>query len=295
MPSVADIQPYVQLTRPQNVSGSVITYCIGYFFAIHTLSPDFFVGLIILLALHSLATLQNDIEDFEIDKANKRQSVLQDHHLSISGAKFFVQALVLMAVVFALLSSHRRIHLTVILGLLLVAWLYNLNPIRASKKPIASILIMGLCYGALPFIYGYLVASGKPLSATFLLLAILFFLARISTAIMKDYKDVKGDKLFNKKTFYLRYGANLTAWTSFITAVIAYIGIIGMLLLRSRTVALFVTLLLVIILALRSTMLRLALTKTKNEKKLNVIFHKSVFGHNQFEAAVLLCLILSSK
>lgn len=294
MSSISTIQAYVQLTRPQNASGSALTYCIGYFLVAGKLSYDFFIGLVILLALHSLATIQNDVVDFEIDQVNRRKSILQDNLLTISNAKFFVQALVLTALFFALLSPHRRLHLIAIAGLLFVAWLYNINPVRASKRPLLSIFIMGISYGALPFIYGYFVAQGSITANYFLAFVALLFLARTSTAIMKDYKDATGDKIFHKDTFYLHYGGKATAWTSIISATTAYIGLLVVLLvLKPKTAILFITLSLAGLLALRNIIYRTTLLRTKNEERLNKIFHISVFRHNQFEAVVLLCLILS--
>lgn len=290
------IQSYVQLTRPQNVSGSVLTYCIGYALVAGSVSYDFFVGLVILLALHSLATIQNDIEDFEIDKVNKRETALLSGSLSVANAKFFVRALTFTVLVLALLSPHRRLHLIAIAGLLLVAWVYNLNPIRASKKPIMSIAIMGLSYGVLPFAYGYFVAQGS-ITANYILALVLFwFFARFSTAILKDYKDAVGDKKYNKDTFYLHYGGRTTAWTSIITSLIAYIGLITLILVLKTGPFIFsFALALGGFLALRGILLRFNLTKTRDENELNRIFHQVVFGHNQFEGAILLCLILSSK
>lgn len=296
MPSVSTIQAYVKLTRPQNASGSVLTYCIGYFLVARKLSYDFFIGLLVLLALHSLATVQNDIEDFDIDRANNRRSILQKGSLTIHGAKFFVQALAFISLVFALFSPHRRLHLVAVVGLLVIAWLYNVNPVRASKKPLLSITTMGVCYGVLPFIYGYFVAGGSITANYFFAFVVFFFLARVSTAIMKDYKDAAGDEAFHKDTFYLHYGRNATGWISILTSMIAYIGLLGLLLaLRPKTTSLFVCLVLVALLAVRNVMQKLPLVKIRSEDKLNSIFHKSVLNHNQFEAAVLLCLVLFSK
>jgi 4-hydroxybenzoate polyprenyltransferase len=269
---------------------------IGFFVDTRTLSVDFFIGLAILLLLHSFATVQNDIADFEIDKANKRKSVLQDSKLSLYNARLIVQALAFVALVFALLSPHKKLHLLVILGLFAVSWLYNLNPVRISKKPIASIVLMGLCYGAFPFAYGYLLAGGNLMQGYFLVLALFWLLARIATAVMKDYKDAIGDALFNKKTFYLRYGREATGWTSIIASAVAYIGLMVVLVERNGNNALFfLALAAAVLLALRSVLLRLKLVKTKSEKQLNVIFQRSVLSHNQFEGAVLVCLILSSR
>lgn len=288
------VESYVRLTRPQNASGSVLTFCIGFFLLTSTLSFDFFIGLLILLALHSLATVQNDIEDFDIDRANRRDSVLQDKSLMISRAKYFVQALGLISVGVAILSPHRRLHFAVIAGALVIAWSYNLGPIRGSKRPIISILTMGACYGALPFIYGYLVAGGGLTDRYLISMAIFWFLARVSTSIMKDYKDAAGDRAFKKDTFYLHYGRQATAWVSLATATIAYSGLIVTLLNNRQTNGGFLAAIsLAGILAVRNLISRSKLIDIKSEAKLNSIFHKSVFQHNQFEAAVLLCLILS--
>jgi 4-hydroxybenzoate polyprenyltransferase len=296
MSYVSTIKSYVQLTRPQNASGSVLTYCIGYFLATRSISYDFLIGLLILLALHSLATVQNDVEDYEVDKANKRHSIIQDNSLTIANARFFVQALALTALAFAFLSPYRKLHLIAIVGLLLIAWLYNIQPFRFSKRPVLSIFTMGICYGALPFIYGYFVAKGSPTANYFSAFVLLWFLARISTAIMKDYKDARGDKIFHKDTFYLHYGNNVTAWVSIVSAALAYAGLLIVLaLLLPNTAAVSLAFSLATILAFRNVFQRFYLLKTRNETQLNSIFHKGVLNHNQFEAAVLLCLILSSK
>jgi 4-hydroxybenzoate polyprenyltransferase len=285
----------VKLTRPQNAAGSVLTYFVGYFFAASTVYADLFLSLFILLLLHSFATVQNDIEDFEIDRVNKRTGILQDNSITLNQAKLFCKLLIAAAVVLAVVSGQKRLNLIVIIGLLIVAGLYNLNPVRASKRPVTSIAFMGLCYGALPLIYGYLVGGGK-FSAKFILLGCLFFIARASTSILKDYKDAKGDKAHNKKTFYLRYGAKTTAWVSILGASIAYIGLVAMMLASETSSWLFyLALVLAVLLAILSIVLRVGLAKTNNEKSLNKLFTSIFYRHNQFEGALVLCLILSSK
>jgi len=293
MHSLYDAWAYVQLTRPQNASGSIITYSIGYVLATSSLQANFFIGLLILLALHSLATVHNDIEDFDIDRANKRKSALQDESLSRARARVFVWGLGFISIALALLSSHPVLNIGVITGSLLITWLYNSNPIRASKKPLSSIALMGFCYGTLPFAYGYFIGGGH-LHDRFLALAGLLFLARVSTSIMKDYKDVTGDKRSAKQTFYVRYGRTTTARASLLTAILAYTGLLLVVAtLKSKNAWFFVALCLGGLLALRAVLLRLQLLKTTKEARLNAIFHQSILSHNQFEAAVLVCLILS--
>ena len=296
MPSAANARAYVNITRPQNASGSVITYFIGFFLATNSISIDFFIGLLILLALHSLATIQNDVEDFEIDQANKRSSILQSRSISLADARFFIFALVFAALIFAFISPHKKLNLIAIAGLMAIAWVYNLQPFRASKRPVMSISIMGICYGVLPFVYGYLLGDGDYRQWYFLALLPFWFLARFSTAILKDYKDAAGDKKFQKDTFYLHFGSILTAWTSIVAALVSYFGIIMILTLTlNKNTMFYIFMALAALLAIKALLLRFSLLETTNEKTLNSIFHKTVFRHNQFEGALLLCLILSSR
>lgn len=294
MSSLSDVRAYVELTRPQNVSGSVLTYCIGYFLLPSaSLSWQFLAGLFIFVALHSFATVQNDVADFEIDKANKRKSVLQDGTLSMKNAHLFVWGLCLFAVLIAILSPDTKFNLAAIAGFLLLSMIYNLPPIQASKRPVLSIIIMALCFGALPFIYGYALANGD-VSSTVIAMMICWFLARFSTTIMKDYKDTAGDKKYSKNTFYLRFGGRATGWTSIVLAAASYLGILTLLLrLQDQNAVFAITFSLVLLLALRSIFQRLQVVRLTNEDKLNKVFHQALLSHNQFEAAVLACLILS--
>ncbi len=294
MSSVADVRAYVELTRPQNVSGSVITYCIGFFLMPSArLGWQFFSGFLIFVALHSLATVQNDVADYDIDKANGRKSVLLDGSLSQKNANLFVWGLGIVAVAIALLSPDVLFNLLAIAIFLLLSWIYNLPPIQASKRPVLSILLMALCFGALPFIYGYILANGDISSSVFAMM-LCWLLARFSTAVMKDFKDKAGDKKFNKNTFYLRYGKLVTARTSIILAITAYAGVMILLLqLNDKSRVFLASFILVAVLAARNIMQRLQLLNVKGDVRLNKIFHQAVQSHNQFEAAVLLCLVLS--
>ena len=80
--------------RPENVAGSAITFAIGYFLLQNTpLKVGFLVGLYVLMALHAFATVQNDIADFDIDKANKRKSALLDQSISKDKVQLIVKLL----------------------------------------------------------------------------------------------------------------------------------------------------------------------------------------------------------
>lgn len=296
MVPIKRILGYVRLTRPQNALAAALTYSVGYFFnSTSSLSISFITGLIIILLLHSMATVDNDIQDLEIDLANKRRSALQNKSISVQNAKLFVQTLGLTALLIALLFPPRLINTIVVFVFLFFTWLYNMPPYLASRRPISSILILGLCYGQLPIVYGFVLASGG-FDKFFIVFAILWFFVRVSISIMKDYKDSEGDKLFNKQTFYLHFGGKVTAIVSLAFSSIAYLGIVTLLFISKGTSTSFgITLILSGLLALRNIKQRIEVLRVKDEKKLTNIFSKSFIYHNQFEAAVLLCLIFSLK
>jgi 4-hydroxybenzoate polyprenyltransferase len=102
----------------------------------------------------------------------------------------------------ALLSIY---HLIICAGLLLLNRLYSNKPARISRRGGLAPLLLPIGYVFLPFSIGYLAISDKITSSSLLVLAGLYlhFLARI---ILKDYRDVKGDKAFGKKTFLLNRG-----------------------------------------------------------------------------------------
>src|SRR6266550_1794781 len=218
------VNAYINLTRPYNATPTLLAFSVGYIFAnSQPITFDFFVGLAILLLVHSMVTVQNDVEDLEIDRSNHAHTALLNQSVSVKNAKAFALGMGGTVICLAIISSSRVIHVVFATALIILSWLYNYKPFRLSQRPIASIFLLGLCYGALPFLYGYLLGGGYiKVSVALLLITSGLFLQRISLSIMKDYKDASGDKLHHKHTFYLTYGKKLTALISSLTVIMAY-------------------------------------------------------------------------
>jgi 4-hydroxybenzoate polyprenyltransferase len=285
------IQEYVNFTRPANALAVLLGYSAGYFLTPVRLHPAYFISLVILLLLHSAATVQNDIEDIEIDKANRRSSILINNTANKKQAEYLAWALLFAALGLALLSPQRKINLLFIALFFTFSWLYSRPPFSFSRRPVLSILTMGLCYGALPLIYGYAVSAGRSNYAVWF--AVTWFGLRVSTSILKDFKDAPGDKLHGKRTFYLVFGRKATALVSifmsscfYLLAIILVITKFGI---RPPVIILAIV---VSIAALRNVMTRLRMLGTQSEKTLAAIFGRSFYQQNQFDALILLCLIV---
>ena len=82
---------------------------------------------------------------------------------------------------------------------------YSLRPVRLADRGAVASLVLPACYVAVPYLLGVLAAGGRPRPGTLALLGGLYqgFTGRI---VLKDFRDVRGDALFGKRTFLVRHG-----------------------------------------------------------------------------------------
>jgi 4-hydroxybenzoate polyprenyltransferase len=284
---------YIELTRPYNALVFATTFSIGYFWtSSKAIGLDYWAGIIILVLLHSLATIQNDLEDIVIDRANKRSGALINHTITPAQARKGMFILWAAAIFMALIAPQATTHLLVVSVLLLLAWTYNRPPLLLSRKPISSVIVMALSYGLAPLAYGFIVSSHR-VPSYMVLLFIFWFILRVSTVILKDYKDAHGDKAHNKRTFYLRYGADATARVSVIAATIGYAGVLALLWrIGQRNTSSYFMLVVATLLGIRNVFFRLKLLAAKDNKERHSIFKRSLSRQTQFELGVIICLLV---
>jgi 4-hydroxybenzoate polyprenyltransferase len=86
---------------------------------------------------------------------------------------------------------------------------YSIRPVRLADRGAIASLVLPACYVAVPYLLGRLAAGGAVHSGDLTLLTALYvsFIGRI---LLKDFRDVRGDELFGKRTFLVRHGARWT-------------------------------------------------------------------------------------
>jgi 4-hydroxybenzoate polyprenyltransferase len=109
---------------------------------------------------------------------------------------------------------------------LAASYAYSVRPIRIADRGSVAALTLPACYVVVPFLDGFLAADGRFAPSDALLLAGLYlgFLGRI---LLKDFRDVRGDALFGKRTFLVRHGRVATCRLS------AAMGVVGAVLVSS--------------------------------------------------------------
>lgn len=82
---------------------------------------------------------------------------------------------------------------------------YSVHPVRLADRGAVASLVLPACYVAVPYLIGVL--SGRPrVSVSDLLLLGGLYLGFVGRILLKDFRDVRGDELFGKRTFLVRHG-----------------------------------------------------------------------------------------
>jgi len=90
---------------------------------------------------------------------------------------------------------------------------YSVRPVRLADRGAVASIMLPACYVAVPYLIG-LLARGHRVTADDLALAGGLYLGFIGRILLKDFRDVRGDALFGKRTFLVRHGRRPTCAVS---------------------------------------------------------------------------------
>lgn len=187
------------------------------------LSWDYLGVIIIISSWWVNATSINDLADYEIDKINLK-GVAERPLVNKQASRSQVTKLAVISGGLALLTGFL---LNYKIGLLVAAclvlnYIYSMPPLKISHRGVLAPLLLPLGYVVLPFLVGAWAIGGLISDDGWVILTAIYisFIGRI---ILKDFRDVKGDAKFGKRTFLLRYGRKTTCLTSAVCLVIGTI------------------------------------------------------------------------
>jgi 4-hydroxybenzoate polyprenyltransferase len=277
---------YIHLSRPYNSLIPILLICVGALLSDADIVLTAITA-VLTLFIHSGINILNDVEDLAIDKSNNNNSALHTDLIRPQSARSIGYILTLAPIAFAYFALPLTT-LLLIVALYVLSTLYN-SVLYLSRRPLASIITLGLCYGGIPYWIGLSLGSGADFTA--IILGIFFALSRASLSILKDYKDASGDALHNKKTFLLVYGRTIVRRASVSLAVIGFIGIITCLMLLTSE-----PLYLPLIATLYAVVLvykRLLLSPNKSYAQLNKLFHSLLRQQLLFDGLLVLWVSIS--
>jgi 4-hydroxybenzoate polyprenyltransferase len=166
---------------------------------------------IILCFWYVNATSLNDLADEKIDEINLQGAKGRPLIRKTSTRAYLYRIYIISGVVAVAGSFLFSLKYGLImLGAIVLNNLYSMPPIRISYRGIFAPLLLPIGYVVVPFIGGSLLAGG----ATDIKLLIAFYVAFCGRIILKDFRDIKGDTRYGKKTFVVRHGKNMTCLVS---------------------------------------------------------------------------------
>ena len=126
--------------------------------------------------------------------------------------------------------------LTVLVAGMTLSAAYSMRPVRLADRGALASLLLPAGYVGVPYLVGILsVRNG--LTAADLVLGVGLYVGFIGRILLKDFRDVRGDTLFGKRTFLVRHGRRTTCIAS---AVCWALGGLSLLALPQASVALVV-------------------------------------------------------
>ncbi len=176
--------------------------------------------LVVVVAFLVFSVTINDIADEAIDRVN----LSGDANRPLVVGTGTRRELAVMAVVSGCMALAGAALLAwpaliVVACGLLTSAAYSLGPVRIADRGVVASLVLPACYVAVPFLLGVFSVRASIGWRQCELLGGLY-LGFIGRIVLKDFRDVKGDALFGKRTFLVRYGRKPTVVFSatFLTA-----------------------------------------------------------------------------
>ncbi|GAA0579640.1 UbiA family prenyltransferase [Actinomadura livida] len=167
-------------------------------------------ALVVVFGFLVFSVACNDIADVLVDRVNLpgdpgRPLVTGTAHrrdMVLAGATAAALALA------ATLTLHWPATLVTVAGLAIGA-AYSLRPLRLAARGVVAPLVLPACYVAVPYLVGIFAVRDSLRPEDVLLLTGLYvgFIGRI---LLKDFRDVRGDEMFGKRTFLVRHGRGWT-------------------------------------------------------------------------------------
>jgi 4-hydroxybenzoate polyprenyltransferase len=195
-------------------------------------------ALLVVVAFLLFSVVVNDLADEAVDRVNLPGDPRRALATGTAARREFV-VIAVTAATAALAGSlllHRAAVLVVAAGLALSAG-YSLRPVRIAERGALASLVLPAGYVAVPYLVGVLAVRDSVRAGDLVLLGGLYvgFIGRI---VLKDFRDVRGDALFGKRTFLVRHGRR---WTCVLSAACWIAGSLTLLEVRGLTRALAAT------------------------------------------------------
>ena len=186
-------------------------------------------ALVPVLGYLLFSVVVNDLADEAIDRVNLPGDAGRPLVTGASGRRQLTAVAVGGAV--AALGGSALLHgstvaVTVMVAGMVLSLAYSLRPVRIADRGALASLLLPAGYVGVPYLLGILAVRPHVVAGDLVLLGGLYvgFIGRI---VLKDFRDVRGDALFGKRTFLVRHGRGATCAFSACCWVVGVAALVG--------------------------------------------------------------------
>lgn len=272
------------LSRPHNALFPIAALTIGAVVSgLASFDAPFYVSVLLIFLLNSVATIWNDFHDQDVDRVNGTSYM---HKLRETKQYHSIQYITIFTAIISMCLAAYLGWIIFILSCiaLLLSGMYNAPPYKASRRPVASIVVLSVTASFIPFLIGSALTG---MTIVTIIYGLIFLVMRASVSLLKDYKDAKGDAQHKKKTFLLVYGARRVAQVSLLLFSLSFAAALFIAIVAREYVVALVLLLMVPLLICH----RLALFQTASYAKLHKDFLTISQAQFVCEIGVVACLM----
>lgn len=219
--SGGSIAAMIELGRPWNGIIVALLTVIGSMMALQAIPVASFIliGGVLTLIIYMAATILNDIYDVEPDKINMPYRPLERNAIKRSTALNACIFLYGLSVIISILVSFN--YFIAILLMSVISLFYSLPPFSAKDKGIWGNIVLSVSMIFTSMYAGFVLVTNSLIpSYEFLITISLFTLSFCLISVLKDFKDIYGDKLNRKFTFVVRYDKNISIVVSIIGTIL---------------------------------------------------------------------------
>jgi 4-hydroxybenzoate polyprenyltransferase len=196
---------FIELSRPWNSISVTLFSILGMILTGGSIPNFWFVLPIIVLLIYSGSSALNDVFDIKVDSINMPFRPLERGSLKVKDVLFFCIIMYSLGNIIAL-SISLQFFLSILL-MSVSSILYSLPPISLKDRGFIGNLNLAFASAFTTLYSGYVFLTNNLvltyslfIQATSLTFLFAFF------SILKDFKDLGGDKIHNKKTIVIKYG-----------------------------------------------------------------------------------------
>jgi 4-hydroxybenzoate polyprenyltransferase len=199
-----------------------------YYLGLHAADAQLSIAAIVQMAsltlpMNLIGCGLNDLYDYESDRRSRRRRVVWGAMLSDADRPLVWRAALLMVpiVLLTAVATRNAYNIAATVGLVVVAWLYSVPPMRFKERPPLDSLANGLGYFLLPLVMGYsLGRDPRTMPLRFYLLA----LCVCGVHALATAADFDADNAAGHRTLAVRFGRRTAAAFAFATFMVTWLA-----------------------------------------------------------------------